>query len=111
MTYGQKLYVNELEPSSVLLASINDEFRHYALDLQLWSFYEALESDILISNTIVVDKGSATLGYPHERIALLNADHRGMCKFDGPSDPNYKTIRNAFSATISSINSESKSLS
>lgn len=53
-----------------------------------------------------MDKVSATLGYPHERIALLNADHRGMCKFDQPSDPNYKTLRNAFSTTIDAITAE-----
>lgn len=34
---------------------------------------------------------------------LLNADHRGVCKFDQPTDPNYKTLRNAFITTVDSI--------
>ncbi len=60
----------------------------------------------MVSEAIVVDKVSATLGYPNERTALLNADHRGVCKFDRTSDPNYKTLRNAFSTTIDSITAE-----
>ena len=103
---GQKAFVNDLEPKSALISSINETFRHYAQDLQLWSFYETLQSSFVLHNTIVVDKNSATLGYPHERIALLNADHRGVCKFDRPSDPNYKTVRNAFSTTVESITTE-----
>lgn len=106
VTYGQKLYVNQLEPNSDLISGINDTFRHYAQDLQLWSFYETLHSNLVLSNVMVVDRNSATLGYPQERTALLNADHRGMCKFDRPSDPNYKTLRNAFSTTVDAIVSE-----
>lgn len=104
--YGQKPYINELEPGSGLLSSINDSFRHYAQDLQLWSFYETLPTSLIVSTAIVVDKVSATLGYPYERVALLNADHRGICKFDRPSDPNYKTLRNAFSTTVEAISTE-----
>ena len=98
--------MNELEPNSGLISSINDTFRHYAQDLQLWSFYETLQSNLFVSNAMVVEKTSATLGYPHERIALLNADHRGVCKFDQPSDPNYKTLRNALSTTVDAIVAE-----
>ena len=106
VVYRQKAYVNELEPNSALLSSMNDSFRHYAQDLQLWSFYETVQSSLPGSKAIIVDKVSATLGYPHERIALLNADHRGVCKFDQPTDPNYKSLRNAFSSTIDTITNE-----
>ena len=106
MTYGQKPYVNDLEPNSSSISSINDTFRHYAQDLQLWSFYETLPSGLVLTNSMVVDKTSATLGYPNERSALLNANHRGVCKFDRPSDPNYKTIRNAFNTTVDGIIAE-----
>lgn len=106
IVYRKKPYVNELQPSSEVLSSINDSFGHYAQSLQLWSFYETVQSSLPGSKAIIVDKVSATLGYPHERIALLNADHRGVCKFDQPSDPNYKTLRNAFMTTIDSITVE-----
>lgn len=106
VSLGPKPYVSDLLPSSKLLSGINEKFLLYAQDLQLWSFYETLETSLLISKAIVVDKASATLGYPHERIALLNSDHRGICKFDRPSDPNYRTLRNALSTTVDAITTE-----
>ena len=108
VTYKQKQYVNELEPSSGLLFRINDSFRHYSKGLQLWSFYETVQTNLIVSHAMVVDRASATMGYAHEHIAPLNADHRGVCKFDDPSDPNYKILRNAFSTTVDSIATEGK---
>jgi len=57
----------------------------------------------VIKNAMIVDKASAILGYAKERTSLLNADHRGVCKFDQPTDPNYKTLRNAFITTVDDI--------
>ena len=102
-TYGQKAFVSDLERNSSLINSTNDSFRHYADDLQLWSFYETIPCQILLTSAVIVDKSSGTLGYPREHISPLNADHRGVCKFDLPSDPNYKTLRNAFITTIDTI--------
>lgn len=48
-------------------------------------------------------KNSAIIELPGERIQLLNADHRNVCKFDDPTDNNYRTLRNAFASTIESI--------
>ncbi|KAH8807662.1 hypothetical protein F5884DRAFT_752245 [Xylogone sp. PMI_703] len=103
ITYGHKPFVSDLERNSGLISSINDSFRHYADDLQICSFYETLKSSALLVDTMIVDKGSATLGYPHERIAPLDANHRGIVKYDKPSDPNYITLRNAFISTIDDI--------
>lgn len=107
VSYGQKAFVSDLDRNSGSICSINDSFRHFAGDVQLWSFYETLPSSLVITNVLIVDKASATLGYARERTSLLNADHRGIGKFDLPSDPNYKTLRNAFITTIDSIPSES----
>ena len=57
-------------------------------------------------NTIVVEKDSAIVDDLLGHIALLNADHRRMCKLNTPSDPNYKTFRNAVSATVDKITAE-----
>src|SRR5947207_10304148 len=43
------------------------------------------------------------LGLSGERVQLLNADHRHVCKFDSPTDNNYLTLRNAFLSTINNI--------
>ncbi len=108
VSYGQKAFVSDLERNSSLIKSTNDSFRHHAEDLQLWSFYETFPCQILLRSVLIVDKSSATLGYPREHISPLTTDHRGICKFDLPSDPNYKTLRNAFITTIDTILSQSR---
>jgi hypothetical protein len=95
--------MGELERNSSSISTINEAFRQYTKDLQLWSFYETLPTMI----GIIVDKHSATLGCEGERTALLNADHRDVCKFDSQSDPNYRTLRNALSSTLDKVVSES----
>lgn len=50
-----------------MLQSINNEFRQYSDDLQLRSFYETLKTAIGIKSVLIVDKESATLGYPNEK--------------------------------------------
>lgn len=106
MSFGPKPFVLELERNSDSIQSINDSFRHVADYLHIWSFYETLPCSFKLTSAIIVDKTSATLGYSKERCSLLNADHRGVCKFDSPADPNYKTVRNAFVTTIDSIVSQ-----
>ena len=107
ISYGQKAFVSNLERNSSLINSTNDRFRHHAENLHLWSFYETLPCQIILTSAVIVDKASATLGYAREHISPLNADHRGICKFNLPSDPNYKTLRNAFITTIDTILSQS----
>lgn len=43
---------------------------------------------------MVVEKDSATLGYSGEISAGLNADHHTVCKYSGPTDSNYISVRN-----------------
>ncbi|KAK4098485.1 hypothetical protein N658DRAFT_431842, partial [Parathielavia hyrcaniae] len=102
MAWGKKPYVTDLTPNSSALTAINDTFRHFAPELCLWSFYETLPTRSIVSR-IVVDRHSATLGYHNEEIAGLDADHRHVCKFDTPADPNYKTFRNALLTAVDVI--------
>jgi hypothetical protein len=106
VSYGPKPFLGELNRTSETIISINDSFRHFSEDLQLWSFYETVPSNLVRMKTLIVDKSSATLGYAREQSLLLNADHRGVCKFDRQSDPNYQTLRKSFITTIDSILSE-----
>lgn len=104
VTWGKKPYVSDLTPNSTALAAINDAFRHYAPKLRLWSFYETLPTRCAgAMSRIVVEKHSATLGYHNEEIAAMNADHRQICKFDTPADPNYKVLRNALLTAVDTI--------
>lgn len=99
VSHGSKSYVDNLVPNSDAIQVINDEFRNVYGGIQLWSFFETRPTSI----GIIVGKESATLGLPGERVQLLNADHRHVCKFDDPADPNYCTLRNAFVSTIDTI--------
>ncbi|KAI0181154.1 WD40-repeat-containing domain protein [Hypoxylon sp. FL1284] len=108
IAWGSKPFVSDLVPESSALWDINDTFRHYASDLSLWSFYETLPIKPKVLNKIVVERYSATLGYPNEEIVAINADHRQLCKFDTPSDPNYKTLRNALHTALDLLRPSAK---
>lgn len=101
--HGSKPYLGDLERGSGTLQSINDDFRHYSDDLQLRSFYETLKTSIGATSVLIVDKASATLGYQNEKSALVNASHRGICKFDSPRDPNFVIVRNALVSCVQDV--------
>ncbi|KAI0813427.1 NACHT and WD domain protein [Xylaria sp. FL0064] len=96
-------YVGDLEKGSAALRSINDQFRQYSRDISLWSFYETEKFNIRVFNVLIVDPDSATLGYPEEKQIPMNADHRSICKFAAPSDPNYIVLRDALAVTVSAV--------
>lgn len=96
---GKKAYVHDLAPGSMSNQLINDEFRNAYQGVQLWSFFETVGT----SMGVIVDRESAVIGLPGERVQLLNADHRGVCKFDSRLDSNYCSLRNAFATSIESI--------
>ncbi|GIJ87379.1 hypothetical protein Asppvi_006285 [Aspergillus pseudoviridinutans] len=102
IAYSSRAYVSDLKRESDAIKSINDEFSRYSEDVDLWSFYETQKLSIGLLRVLIVDPDSATLGYPKERRIPLNADHRSICKFEAPTDPNYILIRNALAVTINS---------
>ncbi|KAK4209026.1 hypothetical protein QBC37DRAFT_431000 [Rhypophila decipiens] len=96
-------YVPELVRGSGSLQAINDEFRQFSDQMELWSFYETQKLSTKGFSTIIVDPESAILGYREERQVPMNADHRSICKFETPHDQNYTTIRNSLISTITRL--------
>ncbi|KAK1241656.1 hypothetical protein MKX07_007479 [Trichoderma sp. CBMAI-0711] len=97
-----KPYLDDLSANSVYLTDLNNLFQPYAADLHIWSFFETrpvTERPAIV----LVDKFSATLGYSHEEVLPLDADHRHICKFDALEDPNYRKVRNALSRAVEMI--------
>ncbi|TLD31118.1 hypothetical protein PspLS_02866 [Pyricularia sp. CBS 133598] len=94
-------YVADLKRNSGAVQIINDEFRHYYSNIQLWSFYET--QNMKFPSSLIVDPESALLGYREEKQFPMEADHRSICKFESVSDPNYIILRNALSATFNGI--------
>ena len=109
ITYGPNLYVGDLQETSKSLQHLNEEFRHCVEGLQLYSFYETREIDVIIGSKLVVPKHSAILDYANEMSApLLDTDHRGMTKYGSREDPNYLAVRNALITATESIRSKCK---
>jgi hypothetical protein len=101
---GNRPFVVDLRHESPAIQAINDEFRHYEANLQLYSFFETKPTSFGgIKEKIIVKKSSAIIGYPREHQESLNADHRGMCKFDSPLDPNFIVVKNALAVTLDRI--------
>ncbi|KAK4213973.1 WD40-repeat-containing domain protein [Rhypophila decipiens] len=90
-----KQYISDIARNSGVLSIINDEFRLVSEDLQIWSFYETIKTRMGTNSVLIVDRESAIIGHRRENVNPINADHRGICKFDSPSDPNYISIRNS----------------
>jgi hypothetical protein len=103
VSHSPQEYINDIKRNSDTLMMINDAFRHVAKHLELWSFFETVETSIGLHKTFIVKRDSAVLGYPGEHVGGLKADHRGVCKFDKPSNPNYIILRNCFSTIIDGI--------
>ncbi|KAA8647158.1 hypothetical protein EYZ11_003853 [Aspergillus tanneri] len=103
ITYSSRAYVSDLKRGSEALQSVNDEFRKYSDMIEFWSFYETKKLKVGFFSTLIVDPDSATLGYREEHQIPLNADHRSICKFGTPQDPNYITVRNALASTVTRI--------
>ncbi|KAG6997629.1 hypothetical protein G7Y79_00039g075910 [Physcia stellaris] len=101
--HSPKMYISELEIGSQTIEALNDQFRHFAPSLRLFSFYETLPTAVGPKKMIIVDKGSATTGYPNEISKSLNADHHTVCKFDGNQDSDYVSVRNVLKTLIIEI--------
>lgn len=71
------------------------------MNLDLWSFYET--QNMKLFSSLIVDPESAVLGYPEEKQVPMTADHRSICKFETPTDPNYAVLRNALISTVERI--------
>ena len=97
-------YVEDLARNSASLRHMNDTFFHHVENIQLYSFYETKEIDILVKRCLIVKKDSAIMGVRGEIVApLLNTDHISMTKFDSKDDTNFKTICNALTTAIDPI--------
>ncbi|KAL8911480.1 MAG: hypothetical protein Q9171_003341 [Xanthocarpia ochracea] len=96
-------FITELNRSSMALEEINEQFRHIAPRLSIWSFYETLPTPIGPRKMMVLEKDSAILGYSKEISRPLYADHHGVCKYSSPEDANYVSVRNALGTLVEEI--------
>ena len=93
-------FIADLNKSSPALEELNEQFRHIAPKLSIWSFYETLATSVGLMKVQVLDKDSSILGYPCEISRPLDADHHGMSKYSSSQDSNYISVRNALSSLV-----------
>ncbi|RFU78967.1 wd40 repeat-containing [Trichoderma arundinaceum] len=101
-----KHFITDLYKNSTTIEDLNEQFRHLAPRLSIWSFYETLPTSIGFKKLIIVEKDSSVLGYPAEISKPLHAHHRGVCKYSSLVDPNYLSVRNALKSLVSTIRSK-----
>ncbi|MCJ1306268.1 hypothetical protein MMC08_009088, partial [Hypocenomyce scalaris] len=101
--HSTKAYIDDLARNSGALQTINNDFRHVADKVKLFSFYETVKTNVGGTGILIVDRGSAVLEYKHEGNMPVQANHRGICKYESETDPNYKTIRDVLAAMIHNL--------
>ena len=111
VSFASKQYVTDLKRDSSILEALNEEFRHIAPKLQIFSFYETMETAISGTpiKTMVLNKESSVLGHAGEVSNFLVADHHDVCKFSDQEDPNYVTIRNLLATLVARFRDASES--
>ena len=111
VSFASKQYVTDLKRDSSMLEALNEEFRHIAPKLQIFSFYETMETAVSGTpiKTMVLNKESSVLGHAGEVSNFLVADHHDVCKFSDQEDPNYVTIRNLLATLVARFRDASES--
>lgn len=97
---AQKSFISDLAKNSPAIEDINEQFRHVAPKLSIYSFYETLETSIGPKKVMVLEKDSSVMGYPSEVSKPLTADHHDVCKYSSREDHNYKSVVSAIKSLI-----------
>ncbi|KAI0425000.1 NACHT and WD domain protein [Xylaria sp. FL1042] len=89
-------YVSELSKGSTSAQLINEDFGRYASDLQIYSFYETLETSVGVSSFLVVDKDSAVLEMSKSQLRELQI----FLGLSGLPDENHEKLEGDTETTI-----------
>ncbi|KAN0090022.1 WD40 repeat-like protein [Hyaloscypha variabilis] len=93
-------FISDLNKGSPALEDLNEQFRHIAPRLSIFSFYETLPTAIGPKKMMVLEKDSSILGYAKEVSRAMDADHHDVCKYASPQDSNYISLRNALKTLV-----------
>ncbi|KAF9064864.1 Alpha/Beta hydrolase protein [Rhodocollybia butyracea] len=101
--------IRELNPNSLFLFDLTGDFRQVieSLHTVICTFVEGKETKIgrwpLKRKLLIVQEQSAILGVARERKTSVNANHSDICKFKGPGDAAYATVRQVLRELIVEI--------
>ncbi|KAK9424355.1 putative DUF676 domain-containing protein [Seiridium unicorne] len=93
--YGaRRAIVADLSAGSITLQVLNEEFACSSGHLQIYTFFESLKTKLGTTSAMIVERNSAVLAQQ------IDAEHRGICKFNDSHDPNYLKLRDSLLAAI-----------
>ncbi|KAE8445546.1 hypothetical protein EG329_013310 [Mollisiaceae sp. DMI_Dod_QoI] len=83
--------LRNLERSSDELVEIAAQFVERAIRLQIVTVYEGRPLGSAVG-PVVVNKASAVMNLPNERLIPIDADHRSICRFSSQEDSRFESI-------------------
>ena len=86
--------------NSDTLQALHEDFLHLPCLPQIYSFYEGRS---IAGIGKVVEKGSAFLGLPQEKLISINADHTRMIKFSSPDSEGYRLVMYALKSAVQGL--------
>ena len=110
--------LKDLETKSEALVELAEQFVERANNLKIITVYEGrpvLSASLPLVRPFephctyvaqclqIVDRSSATLGLPNERVIPVDADHRHICKFSDGGDARYQHVLDAVATLIRDI--------
>jgi hypothetical protein len=103
---SSRSFIKELKQSSPAIEELNEQFRHVAPRMSIFTFYEMLATNVGGQRIVVLNKESSILGYAEEISKGLNADHHDVCKYSNTDDPNYISVRDALKTLVGRFRSK-----
>ncbi|PMD42291.1 hypothetical protein L207DRAFT_485775 [Hyaloscypha variabilis F] len=80
--------VKDLQKASPALATISKQFVERGRSLQIYTFYETRK----LSGIVVVDKQSAVLNLPNEKLFPVDANHRTICHIPSAESQEFEAM-------------------
>lgn len=84
--------ISALKWNSSVFQTIAEDFRMRADNLNIYSYYERHKLERYGVSMLIVQKESATLGFPGECMRPMERDHTSMCYFADAFDGDYQSI-------------------
>ncbi|EXJ55027.1 uncharacterized protein A1O5_12766 [Cladophialophora psammophila CBS 110553] len=96
----EKSYIKDLESNSPAIEDINEQFRHFAPNLSVISFYEERYTLVAHQPVMIVPRDSAILGCENDEPRGLAANHHTVCKFENDRDEKFRIVRDTLKGLV-----------
>ncbi len=92
---SESILLKTLKRDNERLQEINNHFLDIYQRFRIQMVHENHKTDLKGTKALVVDADSASPQLPGVTYYGIEATHSGMCKFDGPTAPGYRTMTTA----------------